>query len=291
MQSEHTRLINKFIGLCKRNGSKDGKNGKKFWPNPLHELGYRVEMIEQGIKMRSGDIVKPDVLAVSSRNLHALVAECKSGKSIEAGQDRRYGRLSPLDLANLARVHDQKQLKHDVCYVDGIENHSSLSTHTELPFITFGRYVERHGEFGLAELNKKLAEPIPLEGLPEPTSYYPFAPSDEDKFVVPYVFRAVITCLSNADAAGILESGAEARIMDELDPQNLIARRHRKEMEKRIRHVIGTLCRQREFVDLVTRAEKGSHAAMQTLAGRCYDMSNAACSEYEGQHRLTDDFG
>lgn len=292
LQSEHTRLINKFIGLCKKNGPADNRDRQRFWPNPLHELGYKVEVIEQYIKMRSGDTVKPDVLAVSNKNLHALVSECKSSKSLREDQDRRYTDLSPSDLTNFAKVYDQEQLRHDVCYVVGIENHASLSAHTNLPFITFGQHVERHGEFRLSKLNEKLAEPIPLDGLPEPTSYYPFAPSDEDKFVVPYVFRAVVKCLSSdnvEDRAGILESGAETRIMKELDPQNLIARKHRKEMEKRIMHVIGTLCKQSEFVELVERAQS-SRAAIQVLASKCGKMSDRACSEYERQHRLTDEF-
>lgn len=292
MQSEHTRLINKFIGLCKNNGPADNGGRRRFWPNPLRELGYRVEVIEQNIKMRGGGSIKPDVLAVSNKNLHALVAECKGGKTIRPDQDLRYAGLAPSDLSNCAKVYDQKRLRHDVCYVAGIENHASLSPQTNLPFITFGQYVERHGEFGLPELNKKLSEPISLDGLPEPTSYYPFAPSDEDKLVVPYVLRAVVKCLSSdnaEDRAGILESGAENRIMEELDPQNIIARGHKKEMEERIRHVIGTLCKQREFVDLVKRAE-GSRAAVQALASRCAEMSDRACSEYEGQHRLTDKF-
>lgn len=293
MQSEHTRLINKFIGLCKNNGPANNKGRQRFWPNPLHELGYRVEVIEQNVKMRGGDTVKPDVLTVSNKNLHALVVECKGGKSIKPDQDFRYASLLPSDLSNCAKVYDQKRLRHDVCYVAGIENHASLSSQTNLPFITFGQHVERHGEFKLSEINEKLSEPIPLDGLPEPTSYYPFAPSDDDKFVVPYVLRAVVKCLSSDnvdDRTGILESGAESKIMKEVDPGNLIARKHKKEMEERVKHVIGTLRKQREFVDLVKRAQ-GSRAAIQTLADRCDEMSDRACSEYEAQHRLTDDFG
>lgn len=153
MQSDHTKLINKFIGLCQKEGRRD--QDRKPWPNPLHELGYRVNLVEQEISMGGGGTVHPDVLASSNRHLHVLVADCKSGRNIDADQDRRYASLTTADLADHVQLHDQNQLKHDVCYVDEAENHADLSAHTNLPFITFGReHIQKHGRFKLPNSTK-----------------------------------------------------------------------------------------------------------------------------------------
>lgn len=42
--------------------------------------------------------VKPDVVAVSNKQLHALVFDCKSGKNAEADQVARYKKLTDEDL-------------------------------------------------------------------------------------------------------------------------------------------------------------------------------------------------
>ena len=288
MQSDHTRLINKFIGLCQKNAH--GGQGTKPWPNPLYELGYRVNLVEQEITMRGGGMVHPDVLASSNRHLHVLVAECKSGKNIDPGQDSRYASLATSDLSDFAQLHDPNQLKHDVCYVDEAENHASLAPYTKLPFITFGReYVQKHGKFKLDKLDTKLSQQIPIGGSEDPSSYYPFSPSDDDEFVVPYVLRALVRCLAlsdNASRVAVLESGVASMILDALNLPHFISHKHKKQMQERVKRVVHMLFQRDGFGDLVGRAAGYDHAAIKTLSSRCAEI----CSEYETQRRLTDSF-
>lgn len=288
MQSDHTKLINRFIGLCQKEGRLD--QSSKPWPNPLYELGYRVDLVEQQIRMRGGDTVHPDILVSSNRYLHVLVAECKSGKNIDIDQDRRYADLTTVDLESFVQLHDRNQLKHDVCYVDDIKNHDSLSPHTNLPFITFGReHVQKHGKFRLDKLDQKLSQPIPLGESAEPSSYYPFSPSDDDEFVVPHVLRAFVMCLTskdNASRAAVLESGVTSMIMAALNLPNFISNKHKKQMQERVKRIVGMLFQRDGFGDLVGRAAEYDHAAIRTLSSRCAEI----CSEYETQRRLTDSF-
>jgi len=127
--SEHTRLINKFIGLCKKTAK---------WPTILFDLGYDVQLIEQSISLKSAQKITPDVVAVSEKLLHAVVTDCKGGNNIDGEQDAKYQELVPDDLKFHVTIHAPDQLRHSVCYVDNRSNHSQLEPHTELPFITFG---------------------------------------------------------------------------------------------------------------------------------------------------------
>ena len=72
--SRHTRLINMIIGLCSKTAC---------WPSVLHDLGYEVQLIEQTISLReSSQKITPDVIAVSNPLKHAIVIDCKSGKTL-----------------------------------------------------------------------------------------------------------------------------------------------------------------------------------------------------------------
>lgn len=289
LQSKHTILINKFIGLCQKQSA--GRKSPKPWPNPLYELGYRIKLIEKEISMCNGGLVHPDVLATSNRHLHILVIECKSGNNINADQDRRYANLSTRDFKNFVKMYDQSQLKHDVCYVDGMENHASLEPHTDLPFITFGRrHIQKHGTFKLDKLDRKLSPQITLDGSEVLRSYYKFSPFDGDKFVVPHVVRALMQCVTSTSSksrVAVLELGAALKITEALDPQNIISSHHKGQLQKRVEHVIDMLLQRDGFADLVRRAGECNPAAVRTLWSKCGEI----CSEYETQGRLTDSFG
>ena len=147
--------MNMFIGLC--------KNTKK-WPCILHDLGYDVQLIEQRISLESSDTITPDVVAVSNKQLHAIVAECKSGNNTDTDQENRYNQLKSVDLYYAGiNTYDHNQLTFVVCYVDNESNHKSLELHTKLPFITFDqKAIHAIGDFNDGMTNKKLQNAIPL---------------------------------------------------------------------------------------------------------------------------------
>ena len=186
--SEHTRLVNRVIGLCKDAACR---------PGVLHDLGYAAQLIEQSISLRkSSQKITPDVVAVSNKLLHAIVIDCKGGTNIDLDQDRRYESLESRDLTYHVTVHDPNQLTHVACYADEVANHKSLEPHTRLPFITFGpEEVGGKRDFGRTEVNDKLRKGVSLKDMLEPTGYYPFSPDDEDSSVIPHVLTGLLAYL------------------------------------------------------------------------------------------------
>lgn len=278
--SDHTRLINKFIGLCK---------DESKWPCPLRDLGYRVQLVEYTIRLRESDIICPDVVAVSKRLLHAIVTDCKSGHEIDPDQDRRYSALHSGDLAPHVTTHDPERLAHDVCYVDNQSNHDFLANHTQLPFITFCKdSVVKHGKFALRELDRKLSSRIPLDPSREPTSYYPFSPTDKVAVIVPHLMRALIRCLAARKTARLKLTDAEFahQILLAIDPGELIGHRHANALRNKIREVMSMLLETNaKLKDQVLKLEtKYSAGTAQAMARTCADIAK----QYETQSRITD---
>ena len=280
LASDHTRLINKFIGLCKD----DPK-----WPHPLRDLGFKAQLVEYTISLRESGIIRPDVIAVSSRLLHAIVADCKAGHNIDRDQDARYESLRPRDLATHVTVREPKRLTHDACYVDDQSNHASLEHHTNLPFITFGaRSVEGHGKFASSEINLKLSSPTPLDPAGEPTSYYPFSPTDKDAVVVVHVLRALTSCLTvRRTAIKLTDPELIDRLFLVLDPGEIIGSKHAKDMKARIREIISVLLDSNaKLKDRASKLEAHYGAAtVRALHRACADI----VEQHDGQARITDE--
>ena len=83
--------MNSVIGMCKKN-----LNWISVLSDP--ELNYEVQIIEQSISTSSGEVVKPDIVAASNRQLHSLVFELKGGKILKVDQLERYASLTASDL-------------------------------------------------------------------------------------------------------------------------------------------------------------------------------------------------
>lgn len=100
-------MINYVIGFCKISDT---------WIHPLEELGYEVRLIEQTIKLMqtTNELIKPDVVAVSNKLLHALVFDCKSGKNIERDQIARYNQLTDADLLRGWETKSMRQRASDM---------------------------------------------------------------------------------------------------------------------------------------------------------------------------------
>ena len=282
LASDHTRLINKFIGLC--------KNDPK-WPHSLRDLGYKVQLVEYTIILRESGVIRPDVIAVSNKLIHAIVADCKGGHNINQDQDDKYVALRTQDLTTHVTVHDPKQLTHDVCYVDDQANHDSLERHTDLPFITFDeRSVVKHGQFTLRKLDLKLSSPMSLDDAREPVSYYPFSPEDRDAVIVPHVMRALIVCLTarKRTCVKLTDPDLVDRLMLALDPGEVIGITHAKALKSKIRQIISMLLQNN--ADLKDQAskladDKYSTSTLQAITRTCQDIAK----QYASQTRLTDD--
>lgn len=279
--SPHTRLMNMFIGLC--------LNAKE-WPSVLHELGYRVQLVEQSISLHGGAKIRPDAIAVSNRLLHAMVADCKSGNNIDSRQDEKYRALEPADLANWVTAHgEEDRLRHAVCYVDGSNNHKSLKDQTRFPFITFGKkYVQGSGGFGHDKVDRALCAKIPLDGMMEPAGYYPFSPEDEEHVLIRHVLRGVVSYLSNkeGDRPPICDADAALRIIKFTHPSDKMPPDHTRQLAKRIRElIVSLLAKYPDFKDKTAKLEGDGpeSASMKGLERICARI----VSEYEKTPRLT----
>ena len=192
--TEHTRLLNKFIGLCTNTAN---------WPRILYKMGFRVQLIEQRIALGAGSIM-PDVVSVSDSLSHALVVDCKGGKNINPSQDAKYAGMRHGDLANWVTVREQGRLTHVACYVASDASHGSLSSHTKLPFIVFGgAFVKGVGSFGQPKLDKALRKGVSLRGSREPLCLYPFSLDDPPSVALRFIISGIVSC--------IVKSRAEAR--------------------------------------------------------------------------------
>lgn len=273
-----------FIGLCKKTSK---------WPDTLRELGYDVQFIEREVSiMDSTEKVVPDIVAVSNRYHHAIVADCKGGYSFNDGdQDFRYHKITPSDLYHAGvDVKERRRLTHVACYADDESNHESLAPHTDLPFITFGHdAVRATGDFKNDKTNRKLQEQIPLENTSEPTIFYSFAPDDDDKFVVQHVLNGLFDYISSAKPgqyASIQTDDAAKEILKLTHPYHkVISPRHKRVLAKRIKDVIKHLVRTNvRFREQITRIEGGERGVvtLQSFADTCQKIID----DFQQQDRL-----
>jgi hypothetical protein len=87
--------VNAFIALSSPRATS--------WPNPLFEIGYRMEGLEVPATAASSRVVI-DCVAFDPSSNRFLLGEGKSGYNIEPGQAQRYGRVDPQDLVRLIGV-------------------------------------------------------------------------------------------------------------------------------------------------------------------------------------------
>ena len=253
---DHTRLMNKFMGLCADTPQ---------WPSILLDLGYRIQLVEPVISTNTAQKVNPDVVVASEIHSHAIVAECKSGKNIDVRQDKKYLELDPKHLANHVTVRHLDKLRHACCYVDTADNHGRLARHTSLPFITFERHsVRGHGSFGRAQLDEKLSAATTLQNSLEPSGLYPFAPDDDDDKAAPYVLAGLVTCLTNGRGkAGsrITDREMHKEILELAHPYHTVMHsRHRARLVGKTGAVIGMLLdSDEELREQAARLERGAH--------------------------------
>lgn len=285
LPSEHTRLINRFIGLCKNTIG---------WPNTLGELGYDVQLIEQEISLEDASRIHPDVIAVSNTNLHALVTDCKSGKNLEKDQLDRYKKLIPKDLHKWLTTYDNNRLTHTVCIANCENNCQIQRKFTNFPFLTF--YSDKiigDGDLGYKDLNAKFSSPVSLIGMHEPLSYYPFSHEDHKNVIAPHVLRGLISFLvkkGHKDRPKALSESTAEAILEIVHPfTSYISTRHKDSIRKVILEIIKlAINSNNDFKEQVSKLENGdfNYATLKSLSSTCEKMAQ----EFETQRRITDEY-
>ena len=279
--SPHTRLMNKFIGLCKDTAR---------WPNTLRQLGYEAQLIEQEVSLESAVKVTPEVIVVSKKLLHAIAAECKGGGYIDDDQYGRYKQLKAKDLYYAGvDVHAPNQLTHVVCYVDDESNHASFVEYVSMPFITFGtNSIRSTGDFNNQKTNQKLREPIPLTEANEPSVFYPFSPNDGDEFVMHHVLVGLFAYLTKKprQPVKVKEISTANAVLELIHPYHKkISSKHKKELALRIKKSIDVAMGNKKFKEQVAKIESGERSTptLQSFNDTCKTIVDDA----QRQERIT----
>lgn len=277
--NNHTRLMNKFIGLC------DGSVG---WPSPLGGVGYEVNLIEKEVTTDSARKVVPDMIACSQSLAHAIVVECKSGSSLDTVQDEKYREVKAANIAKVVSINKER-LTHTVSYVADNDKYESLRRGTSLPFIVFGDdYVEGRGDFKREELDRALQKTGIRDKWAEPTNYYAFSHDEAAGVIVMHAINGLITCAKNGDPGFKFDLGDEGTIVAILKRTHVyysrISTKHRRELKGRVRKVLDQIARTnpdfaRQFAKM---GQKPGYAAVRKFHSICERI----VEDYAAQDRL-----
>lgn len=195
---EHTKLMNKSIALCNRSPG---------WPSVLYDCGYRLQAIEQKLRISDTASVKPDMIAASGKERHALIIECKSGMNVKPEQEKRYAKLDTETVKKWVKTKPPPE-NHAISYAINGSAYNRIATHTHLPLLVFYESrLEGRGSFGAAGLDKAMRDPINLGTTIEPTEYYPYGP-DDDSIIALYVLQALTRILQREGTIENMSSDA-----------------------------------------------------------------------------------
>jgi hypothetical protein len=128
------------------------------WPQPLHDVGFRLARIEQPVGTASGDVTIDVLLLAEARN-RLLAVECKEG-TVQEQQADAYGAMTPLDVVQSGSVSvpDPAQAGLDVAYAVRAERAEGTLVHLgdrQIGVLAIGDTIEWHGtppqDAGLAQ--------------------------------------------------------------------------------------------------------------------------------------------
>ena len=185
--------MNMMIGLC---------HNDKAWPNILRKHGYKVVLVEPTIPVNGSTNICPDIVAVSNRQRHALVIDCKGGMNLDPDQDARYSKIGTKKLYSAKAKPDLEG--HDMTYAINSGSQERIAGRTCHPIIVFSEYeIRKLGEFKGA-IEKLIKFPVPLNSACEPMDYYPFSVDDKDPVIAEYILQGMSSLLFSGKFDGDL---------------------------------------------------------------------------------------
>jgi hypothetical protein len=160
--------VNAIIGLLKRD---------RQWPSALYELGYRLTMIEQPIIVPGVGTVEVDTICLNRVKNHAILWECKAGRTLGEKQARVYSAIKAEDVQRTGNVTFPRpdSATIDVVYCCLSENAKGISESFQqlalaLPVISLGNKAELFsGQIRAVDVQKRFMAGIdlpPLEDVP-----------------------------------------------------------------------------------------------------------------------------
>jgi len=266
---EHTKLMNKSIALC---------NPSPGWPSALYDCGYRLQAIEQKLRVSDTTPVKPDIIAASGKERHALVIERKSGMNVRPDQEKRYSRLDTGTVRKWVKTKPPPET-HATSYAINGSAYDRIVAHTRLPLLVFHESrLEGRGSFGAARLDRAMRDPLNLGSSIEPTEYYPYGPDDDDSIIAQYVLQA-LTRLLQRD--GTIKNMSDDATVDKIFKLNhkchkLLSDEASNKIKKKIKNLIRfQLVPDRKIMrqmQKIQKGERGSPAWLRLLEASADNM-------------------
>lgn len=251
---EHTRLMNKSMGLC------DPSSG---WPSVLHDCGYRMQAIEQKLRINDTTSVKPDIIVASGKERHALVIECKSGMNVKLEQEKRYAKLDTGTVRKWVKARPPPE-KHTVSYAINSHGYERIAAHTRLPLVVFYKSrLEGRGSFGADRLDRAMRDPINFDTtMEEPTEYYPYGPNDDDSIIAQHVLQALMQLLQGNSTIENLSSDATVDKVFKINHiyHKMLSDETSNKTKKKIKDLIKfQLVSDKSVMSLLQKIQKGEH--------------------------------
>lgn len=192
-ESGHLAVVNCIVGLARHSPT---------WPHPLSDLGFKPYLLGQRFRLReTNEIVSPDAVLVSHDANFVLLAEAKSGTTVDPEQIRRCKALEREDVAQHVTVSNPLQLRHEVmvaCFADDLmwvaKNYADAGI--EVPIIAIGEESISHSgaRFQLEALNQAFAGALEISSeMARPTQYVPFDSNSSPGDVADRILRHIIT--------------------------------------------------------------------------------------------------
>jgi hypothetical protein len=158
--------VNAVIGFLKRD---------RRWPSVLSELRYSLTMIEQPVSAPGIGTAEVDVICLSSNRNHAILWECKAGRTVDEKQARVYSALTPEDIQRTGNITfpDPRSASVEVAYCCLQGDWSAVvnalrGLNLSFPVVSLGEEAGlASGQFQDGELTKRFGAGVALPPLEE----------------------------------------------------------------------------------------------------------------------------
>ncbi len=138
-------------------------------------------------------------------------------------------------------------------------------TKVSSPILTFGSTLSLTNKFVVDELNELFKNPISLDEIQLPLSYYPFSDLDSDEIIMPRVIRELVslTIKSRRGGANLLQ-GSNLKsddVLIRIHPfWKMISTQHRNSLLIRIESIINMLLKgDLEFAEKIDKMRQGRY--------------------------------
>lgn len=186
--------VNAVIGFLKRD---------RRWPAALYNLGYQLSMIDQLVTSSSAGNAEVDVICVKHREDHAILWECKSGKTLSEKQARVYAALTAEDVQRTGNVTFHQPSRASIepvyCCLEADETTvvSTLSTwEVTIPVIGLGETAHlAAGRLADPEVHAAFAAGLRLPALEEVPRFLIANAHTPKERIAPALFATMVSFL------------------------------------------------------------------------------------------------